>query len=33
MRYFGHWVEYNEAATQEPVDQVRKFLRTELGGQ
>jgi dienelactone hydrolase len=33
MRYFGHWVEYNEAATQEPVDQVRNFLRTELGGQ
>jgi len=33
MCYFGHWVEYNEAATQDSVDQVRKFLRTELGGQ
>ena len=32
-RYFGHWVEYNEAATQASVDQVRTFLRNELGGQ
>jgi len=28
--YFGHWVEYNEAATQDPIDQVRNFCEINL---
>jgi dienelactone hydrolase len=33
LRYFGHWVEYNDAATLASVEQVRTFLQHELGGQ